>query len=86
MRVNLDSYLRANTTDRYAAYTQALDPETGWMTRDEVRALEELPPWADVAPAADPSTVPEADDTAPDPQAPQTPAGEPTDTTEDVTP
>lgn len=51
MKVNLDSYLRANTTDRFAAYAQALDPHTGWMTVNEVRALEELEPLAD--PAAD---------------------------------
>lgn len=44
MKINLNSYLRANTTDRYAAYTEALNPETGWMTLNEVRGLEDLPP------------------------------------------
>lgn len=47
LRVNLDSYLRANTTQRYEAYSRALDSSTGWMTVNEVRALEDLPPLAD---------------------------------------
>lgn len=44
LKINLNSYLRANTTERFAAYSQALDPATGWMTVNEVRALEDLAP------------------------------------------
>jgi HK97 family phage portal protein len=68
MRVNLDSYLRANTTERFNAYAKALDPESGWMTTNEVRALEELPPLAPGesvgAVAAAPSTAPSTEEPA----------------------
>ncbi|MEJ7894671.1 MAG: phage portal protein [Solirubrobacteraceae bacterium] len=40
----LDGLLRADTATRAAVYTAALDPATGWMTRAEVRARENLPP------------------------------------------
>ena len=40
----LDGLLRGDPTARAAVYTQALNPETGWMNRAEVRALEDLPP------------------------------------------
>lgn len=63
LKVNLDSYLRANTTDRFAAYALALDPESGWMTRDEVRALEDLPALGAPPPDPDPDAV--ADDAEP---------------------
>lgn len=61
MRVNLNSYLRANTTDRFEAYSKALDPETGFMTVDEVRALEDLPP---MTVGEHPGTVPPSSDAA----------------------
>lgn len=38
----LDSLLRADHATRAEVYTKALDPVTGWMTRDEVRARENL--------------------------------------------
>jgi phage portal protein BeeE len=41
---------RADTTTRYNAYKTALD--AGWMTVDEVRALEDLPPLGDQADVA----------------------------------
>jgi len=41
---NLDGLLRADAAKRSEIYARALDPETGYMTRAEVRALEELPP------------------------------------------
>jgi phage portal protein BeeE len=39
----LDALLRGAPEQRAAVYTQALNPQTGWMTRAEVRALEDLP-------------------------------------------
>lgn len=39
-----DAILRADAKTRAEIYTAALNPETGWMERDEVRALENLPP------------------------------------------
>jgi HK97 family phage portal protein len=77
MKVNLNSYLRANTTDRYAAYAVALDPITGWMTINEVRALEDEPPLpgGDVRPTPGGAAPPAA---APEPApAPDVPAGQP---------
>ena len=48
---DLDGLLRAAPEARAEAFTKALDPETGWMRRDEVRVLEDLPP----EPAAPPT-------------------------------
>ena len=42
-RFALDGLLRAEPEARAAFYTAALNNETGWMTRAEVRALEDLP-------------------------------------------
>jgi HK97 family phage portal protein len=39
-----DAILRADTKTRYESYAIALDPEKGWMRREEVRGLENLPP------------------------------------------
>jgi len=39
----IDALLRADSATRAQVYTAALDPETGWMSRDEVRQLENLP-------------------------------------------
>jgi HK97 family phage portal protein len=39
-----DSLLRADAPTRAATYTLALNPSTGWMSRAEVRELENLPP------------------------------------------
>lgn len=41
-KFNLEAILRADTTTRYAAHASALT--AGWMTRNEVRAVEDLPP------------------------------------------
>jgi HK97 family phage portal protein len=38
----LDGLLRADAKTRAEIYTAALNPETGWMTREEVRRLENL--------------------------------------------
>jgi HK97 family phage portal protein len=40
----LDALLRADSATRSDVYTKALSPETGWMTRAEVRRLENLDP------------------------------------------
>jgi hypothetical protein len=42
VKLNMDATLRADTTSRWNAYSVAL--RDGWMTKDEVRALEDLPP------------------------------------------
>jgi HK97 family phage portal protein len=42
VKINTDSMLRADTATRYSAYTAAL--AGGWMTVDEIRALEDRPP------------------------------------------
>jgi HK97 family phage portal protein len=41
---DFDGLLRSAPEQRAEAYTRALDPATGWMRRDEVRELEDLPP------------------------------------------
>lgn len=46
-----DAILRADTKTRYESYGLALDPVKGWMTRAEVRQLENLPPERDQSPA-----------------------------------
>jgi HK97 family phage portal protein len=40
----LDALLRADSKTRAEVYAAALDPITGWMTREEVRRLENLEP------------------------------------------
>jgi HK97 family phage portal protein len=42
----LDALLRADSATRADVYTKALNPATGWMTRQEVRELENLEPEA----------------------------------------
>lgn len=42
----VDGLLRADSSTRATVYTAALDPITGWLRRDEVRRLENLPPEA----------------------------------------
>jgi HK97 family phage portal protein len=42
-RFNLEGLLRADPAARASFYTAALNNETGWMTRAEVRELEDLP-------------------------------------------
>lgn len=39
----VDGLLRGSSKVRADVYTKALDPVTGWMSREEVRALENLP-------------------------------------------
>ena len=47
---DLDGLLRAAPEQRAEAYSKALDPVTGWMRRDEIRVLEDLPPEPETAP------------------------------------
>jgi HK97 family phage portal protein len=47
----LDALLRADSATRAQVYNAALDPISGWMDRDEVRRLENLPPGQAPAPA-----------------------------------
>jgi HK97 family phage portal protein len=59
----LDALLRGDTTSRYNAYSSALT--NMWMTRNEVRALENLDPVEDGDDFENPNTTaPESDSTA----------------------
>jgi HK97 family phage portal protein len=44
VRFELDGLLRPDSAGRAAFYKAALDPLSGWATRAEIRALEDLPP------------------------------------------
>jgi HK97 family phage portal protein len=44
LKFNVSALLRGDATARQAFYTAALSPQTGWMSRNEVRALEDLNP------------------------------------------
>lgn len=43
-KFNVDALLRTDTKTRYEAHGLSLDPNRGWATVDEVRAIEQLPP------------------------------------------
>lgn len=49
----VDALLRADAKTRAEVYTKALDPDHGWMRRDEVRTLEDLGPEKTTPAAAD---------------------------------
>jgi HK97 family phage portal protein len=58
VKFEVDALLRADSTGRAAFYHAALDPVQGWMTRDEVRRLEDLEPEdASSAPPAPASPI-----------------------------
>jgi HK97 family phage portal protein len=44
VRFETDSLLRSDASTRAEVYSKALDPITGWMSRGEVRELEDLEP------------------------------------------
>jgi HK97 family phage portal protein len=44
VQFDLDGLLRADAATRSEIYTRALNADTGWLTRPEVRELEDLPP------------------------------------------
>ncbi len=51
VKINMNQLMRADTAGRFSAYATAIG--AGFMTVDEVRALEDLPPLSrEVAPAA----------------------------------
>jgi HK97 family phage portal protein len=52
VRFELDGLLRADAKTRAEIYALALDPLSGWMTRDEVRRLEDLEPETEPPPVA----------------------------------
>jgi len=57
----MDGLLRADSKTRADVYALALDPERGWMSRAEVRRLENLPPEpAEVAAPEVPPVAPAA--------------------------
>jgi HK97 family phage portal protein len=53
----LDALLRADSKTRADIYALALDPVKGWMTRSEVRRLENLEPEGAAAPTPEPQTT-----------------------------
>jgi HK97 family phage portal protein len=44
VQFDFDGLLRSAPEQRAQQYTAALNPQTGWMRREEVRVLEDLPP------------------------------------------
>lgn len=46
-RFKIDALLRSDTKTRYEAHKLSLDPNSGWASVDEVRALEGMPPLTD---------------------------------------
>jgi HK97 family phage portal protein len=44
VQFEVDGLLRADASTRAEVYARALDPISGWMNREEVRELEDLPP------------------------------------------
>ena len=52
LEFDLDGLLRADSATRSEIYERALDPTEGWMTRAEVRELENLPAEPEPTPAA----------------------------------
>jgi HK97 family phage portal protein len=60
VKFETDGLLRADAKTRAEVYTRALDPLTGWMDRNEVRRLEDLPPEEVVPPRAPAMVAPPA--------------------------
>lgn len=50
MKFELDGLLRADAKTRAEIYHLALDPIQGWLTREEVRQLEDLEPETEPSP------------------------------------
>lgn len=67
----LDALLRSDASTRASVYTAALNPQTGWMTRAEVRQLENLE--REVEPEPEPEPAPETM-AAPEPELEAVPA------------
>lgn len=47
-RFNVEALLRTDTKTRYESHALSLNPQTGWMSLEEVRSIEGLPPLTDV--------------------------------------
>jgi HK97 family phage portal protein len=60
VKIITDGTLRADTSTRYAAYESAL--RAGWMTPDEVRALEDRPPLPEQVSTDPDEALPAIDD------------------------
>jgi len=52
VQFSIDALLRPDSAGRAAFYREALDPIHGWLTRAEVRELEDMPPEPEPSPAA----------------------------------
>ena len=52
VKFEVDGLLRADAATRSEVYARALDPVTGWMTREEIRRIEDLDPEPEPSPAA----------------------------------
>ena len=59
MKIDFNQLLRADTSSRFAAYQIGL--ASGFLTIDEVRALEDLPPLGGAQPAPEPLMITEGD-------------------------
>lgn len=53
VRFELDGLLRADAKTRAEIYQLAADPVTGWMSREEIRRLEDLPPEEAASPSVE---------------------------------
>jgi HK97 family phage portal protein len=72
IKINVNALLRADAKTRADVYTKALNTSTGWMSRNEVRALEDLnpdeientapQPFGEAPPADDDDELEETDD------------------------
>jgi phage portal protein BeeE len=56
VRFEVDGLLRADAKTRAEIYQLAADPVTGWMSREEIRRLEDLDPEDAPAATAAPAT------------------------------
>lgn len=66
-KFNIEAILRADTTTRYAAHASALT--AGWMTKNEVRAIEDLPERPEFESSATPEPASTVDPVVEDPNA-----------------
>jgi HK97 family phage portal protein len=67
VKFNIEAILRADTTTRYAAHASALT--AGWMTKNEVRTIEDLPERPEFETSTTPEPASTVDPTVVDPNA-----------------
>jgi HK97 family phage portal protein len=53
VKFEVDGLLRADSKTRAEIYRLALDPVQGWMSREEIRRLEDLPPGDSLSPSVE---------------------------------